>query len=161
MRRAVPLHYTDYGYGIHPVKLAFHHTLYAWIPYFKDFTLSWDLNGPEDSTRFDRQLDSFSFHCGMAPMLFNTLDIRRDDYDFTVGARMIPIWRRAAPLLLNGDYYPLTPFSRGAERWEAAPVRSAGNDAGADPGHTPGCLPRRADHGVPARDRSTFGVRAG
>jgi len=38
MRRSVPLHYTDYGYGMHPVKLAFHHTLYAWIPYFKDTT---------------------------------------------------------------------------------------------------------------------------
>jgi alpha-galactosidase len=119
MRRSVPLHYTDYGYGDHPVKLAFHHTLYAWIPYFKEFTISWDLNGPEDSTRFDRQLDSFSFHCAMAPMLFLTMDIRRDDYDDALGRRMIAIWRRASHLLLHGDYYPLTPFSRDPERWVA------------------------------------------
>ena len=58
------------------------------------------------------QLDSFSFHCAMAPMLFLTLDIRRDDYDDALGRRMIAIWRRASNLLLHGDYYPLTPFSR-------------------------------------------------
>ena len=76
MRRSVPLHYTDYGYGDHPVKLAFHRTLYEWIPYFKECTLSWDLSGPG---RFDSQADSYSFHCGLAAMLFATVDIRRDD----------------------------------------------------------------------------------
>ena len=41
MRRSVPLHYSDFGYGDNPVKLAFHHTLHAWIPYFKDVALAW------------------------------------------------------------------------------------------------------------------------
>ena len=116
MRRSVPLHYTDYGYGDHPVKLAFQRTLYEWIPYFKEFTLSWDVGG---AARFDHRVDSYSFHCGMAPMLFATLDIRRDDYDFALARKMIAIWRRAAGLLLHGDYYPLTPFHRSAERWVA------------------------------------------
>ena len=49
------------------MKLAFHHTLYEWIPYFKEFTLSWDL-GQADA-RFDNRVDSYSYHCGMAPML--------------------------------------------------------------------------------------------
>jgi alpha-galactosidase len=115
MRRSVPLHYSDYGYGDHPVKLAFQHTLCEWIPYFKEFTMSWDLHG---HSRFDRQVDSFSFHCAMAAMLNLTLDIRRDDYDFALALRMTEIWRRASNLLLNGDYYPLTPFSKSPERWE-------------------------------------------
>ncbi|MBI4553995.1 MAG: alpha-galactosidase [Candidatus Latescibacteria bacterium] len=114
MRRSVPLHYTDYGYGNHPVKLAFHHTLSAWIPYFKEVTLSWDISGAE---RFDNRVDSYSYHCGMAPMLFATLDIRRDDYDYALAKSMIGIWRRASALMLYGDYYPLTPFHRSAERW--------------------------------------------
>ena len=76
MRRSVPLHYTDFGYGNHAVKLAFHHTLYEWIPYFKDFSLSWDVVPPVKKMRFDKQIDSFSFHCGMAAMLFATADIR-------------------------------------------------------------------------------------
>lgn len=117
MRRSVPLHYTDYGYGIHPVKLAFHHTLYAWIPYFKEVTLSWDVHESGAATRYGDQVDSFSFHCGMAPMLSLALDIRRDDYDVALARRMTGIWRRASDLLLHGDYYPLTPFSRSAERW--------------------------------------------
>lgn len=116
MRRSVPLHYTDYGYGNHPVKLAFHRTLYEWIPYFKECTLSWDLAGVE---RFDHDIDSFSFHCGLAPMLFATFDIRREDYDFQLARQMVKIWRRAAGTLLHGDYYPLTPFHKNAGAWVA------------------------------------------
>jgi alpha-galactosidase len=116
MRLAVPLHYTDYGYGDHPVKLAFHRTLCEWIPYFKEFTSSWDIRG---NTRFDSQVDSFSFHCGIAPMLFATLDIRREDYDFALAAKMIAIWRQVADLFLTGDFYPLTPYHRSPSQWVA------------------------------------------
>ncbi len=119
MRRSVPLHYTDYGYGNHPVKLAFHHTLFAWIPYFKEVTISWDICQPEENLRFDKLIDTFSYHCGMAPMMMPTLDINRDDYDFATAARMIAIWRIAAQTMLHGDYYPLTPFSKSAEKWVA------------------------------------------
>jgi alpha-galactosidase len=117
MRRSVPLHYTDFGYGNQPVKLGFQHTMYAWIPYFKDFTLAWDLVGKEEEHRFDKSVDRFSWHCGFAPMLFPTLDIRRDDYDFATAREMIVIWQQAAPMLLFGDYYPLTPFSTSIEKW--------------------------------------------
>ncbi|NLA52472.1 MAG: hypothetical protein GX094_11650 [Clostridiales bacterium] len=117
MRRSVPLHYTDYGDGNHPVKLAFHHILFSWIPYFKEFTLYWDLGSPEDGLRYDRSVDSFSYHCGMVAMLFPSIDIRRDDYDFELGVKMINIWRRASHILLNGDYYLLTPVSRSNDKW--------------------------------------------
>ncbi|GMV37671.1 MAG: hypothetical protein AMXMBFR61_21790 [Fimbriimonadales bacterium] len=114
MRRSVPLHYSDYGYGDHPVKLAFQRTLYEWIPYFKDFTLSWDLTG---GSRFDASVDPFAYHTGMAPMLFVTLDIRRDDYDFELSRKLIALWRKAAHLLVYGDYYALTPYHRDATQW--------------------------------------------
>ena len=114
MRRSVPLHYTDYGYGNHPVKLAFHRTLLAWIPYIKEVTLSWDLKRVE---RFDNEVDSYSYHCGIAPMMFVSLDIRREDYDYDLAGKMIDIWRRASGLMLYGDYYPLTPFHRSPDRW--------------------------------------------
>jgi alpha-galactosidase len=116
MRRSVPLHYTDYGYGDHPIKLAFHRTLFEWIPYFKECTLSWDQAGVE---RFDNQADSYSFHCGMAAMLFATIDIRRDDYDFALIRKMIAIWRKAVDLMLYGDYYSHTPFHKDAAQWVA------------------------------------------
>ncbi len=117
MRRSVPLHYSDYGYGDLPVKVAFHHTLYAWLPYFKEVMLAWDQQQPEDDRRYEKTLDRFAFHCGLAPMFMPAIDIHREDYDDALGKELIAIWRRAAPFLLHGDYYPLTPFSRSAEQW--------------------------------------------
>ena len=114
MRRSVPLHYTDYGYGENPAKLAFHSTLFEWLPYFKEFTLTWDIG---EKQRFDNQVDSYSYHCGMAPMLFATMDIRRDDYDYALAQRMIEIWRRASELILYGDYYTHTQFYRSIQKW--------------------------------------------
>jgi alpha-galactosidase len=116
MRRSVPLHYTDYGYGDHPIKLAFHHTMFAWIPYFKESALSWDLGGRE---RFANRVDSFSYHCGMAPLFATALDVRRDDHDYALAAKMIAIWRTVSDFILYGDYYPLMPFRRSAEEWVA------------------------------------------
>jgi alpha-galactosidase len=116
MRRSVPLHYTDFGYGDHPVKLAFHRTMYEWIPYFKECTLSWDIVPNE---RMDPRVDSFSFHCGFAPMLFATFDIRRDDHDYATARKMIEVWRKASRLILHGDYYPHTPFHHSPEKWVA------------------------------------------
>lgn len=116
MRRSVPLHYTDFGYGDHPVKLSFHHILFQWIPYFKEVTLSWDLERPE---RYDSRVDSFSYHCGLGPMMVPCIDINRDDYDFDLMKRMLGILRRAADLMLRGDYHPLTPIHRTPEQWVA------------------------------------------
>jgi alpha-galactosidase len=116
MRRAVPLHYSDYGYGYHPIKLSFHQTLFEWLPYFKDVTLSWDVDKPG---RFDKQVDSYAYHCALAPMLALGLDIKRDDYDFAESRKMIAVWRRAAGLILYGDYYPQTPFHRTPDQWVA------------------------------------------
>ncbi len=116
MRRSVPLHYSDYGYGYHAIKLSFHQTLFEWLPYFKDVTLSWDVAPPG---RFDKQVDSYSYHCAMAPMLMLGLDIKRDDYDFAESKKMIALWRRASALILYGDYYPQTPFRRSDDEWVA------------------------------------------
>jgi hypothetical protein len=55
----------------------------------------------------------------MAPMMFATLDIRRDDYDYDLAGRMFDIWRKASDLILSGDYYPLTPFHRSPAEWVA------------------------------------------
>ncbi len=114
MRRSVPLHYTDFGYGNHPVKLAFHHVMFQWLLYFKEVTLSWDL---EPGTRWNHQVDSFSCHCGLGPMVMPALEIARDDYDFDLVRKMAEIWQRAADLMLTGDYYPLISVNRTGEKW--------------------------------------------
>ena len=46
----------------------------------------------------------------MAPMLALGVDIRRvEEYDLGLVQQMVSVWRRAADLILNGDYYALTP----------------------------------------------------
>jgi hypothetical protein len=90
--------------------------MYEWLPYFKEFTLAWDLKG---QARFDHDVDAYSYHAGFAPMLFATLDIRRDDYDFALAQKLIELWRRAADLLLYGDYYALTRFHHSPSEWVA------------------------------------------
>ncbi len=119
MRRSVPLHYTDYGYGYHRVKLAFHRTLFEWLPYFKETNVSWSESPTEPGALQTEPPDSFAFHCALAPMLSLALDIRETDADLALFRRMSEIWRRAAPMILDADYYPLTPFSKSAEEWVA------------------------------------------
>ncbi len=116
MRLAVPLHYTDYGYGDHVAKQSFHAALCEWFPYFKEFTLSSDLRG---NSRWEHEVDRFAYHCAVAPMLMLMLDSRRDDYDFALASKMIGVWRKVAGMMLEGDYYPLTPYHRSADQWVA------------------------------------------
>ena len=121
MRRGVPLHYSDYGGNNPPLKVAFHHTLYAWLPFFKDGTLANDLPLPDTlmAERYDVRTDSYAYHCGMAPMMSARLDIRRDDYDYPLAVRLFDLWRRASHFLLHGDYYPFTPFDPSPAAWAA------------------------------------------
>jgi hypothetical protein len=80
----------------------------------------------------------------MAAMLFATLDIRRDDYDYALARRMIDIWRRASDLLLWGDYYPHTPFHRSAQEWVAWQFDSPQRDCGLVQGiRLPACAKER------------------
>lgn len=131
MRRAVPLHYTDYGYGEHPVKVDFQRTLYEWLPYFREMTLSWDLEESTAAGLDASELDSFAFHCALAPMLGLSLDIRRlGDYDLDLVHKMIAIWRRAAPLVLRGYYYALTPPGRTGTEWVGRQFCSADGHSG-------------------------------
>lgn len=129
MRRSVPLHYTDFGYGDLPVKVAFQHLLFEWLPYFKEFTLCWDNLKVGETQRFDNHADMMGLYCGIAPMLFVSSDIKRDDYDIEKYRKMIEIWRKVAPMLY-GDYYPLTPYSKSNEKWVVRQFDDTNNKTG-------------------------------
>ncbi len=117
MRRAVPLHYTDVGYGIHPIKQKQHRALFEWIPYFRAHNMSWD---KEDGTYGgNRPVDEFAFQCAMAPALTSMTSYLADDEAFALDRKMVPIWRSAAEVMLRGDYYPLTECRKNAADWYA------------------------------------------
>lgn len=119
LRRSVPLHYTDYGYGLPATKLDFHRTLYEWIPFFRETNLCWDIEESNRAGLDAHEGDAFSMHCAMAPMLSYTQDITSGEFDFGSLATMTSVWRRMADLLLAGDYYPLTAPDRSDEAWVA------------------------------------------
>ena len=113
MRRAVPMHPTDYGYGVHSVKLAFAQTMAEWFPYFRLMVLSWEredgsynsdgcFSDGRNQYEHSGKQDAFDVHCALAPMI--------SPGDAT-GEQLERIWKKGAELMIEGDYYPLTPFS--------------------------------------------------
>ena len=117
MRRAVPLHYTDVGYGVHPIKQKQHRSLFEWIPYFRAHNMSWD--NPDGTYGGNRPVDEFAFQCAMAPALTDMTGYLSEDTAFAVSRKMTPVWREAAGLMLRGDYYPLTACRKDAADWYA------------------------------------------
>ena len=76
MRRSVPLHYTDVGYGIHPTKQLQHRFMFRWIPYFRAHVWSWDdpvtgQYGAHGSTT--HRNDEYAFYCALAPAITDML----------------------------------------------------------------------------------------
>lgn len=118
MRRAVPLHYTDVGYGKHPIKQLQHRQMFEWIPYFRAHTYNWD--APDGS--YDGQnhpLDEFAFHNALTPAITCSVEWNDSPALYALARRMIPIWRRAAEMELSGDYYPLTECRKSQEDFYA------------------------------------------
>jgi alpha-galactosidase len=106
LRRAVPLHPTDYNYSHLAVKQAFHATMFQWMPYFGSNTL------PVET------VDTYAVRSGHGLALGLGYDLRRDDLDYDLLRKLIQEWRRIAPYYY-GDFYPLTPYSWDESGWLA------------------------------------------
>ena len=126
MKRAVPFHYTDYGYGYHAVKQAFTQTMFGWIPYFRNHTMSWDYtdgtyqdSGPYSAVSATKMsdIDNYAYHTAFAPSITCLAPLSVSEEETAYCLKMNDIWRRAAKYTLCGDYYPLTPFSKELTGW--------------------------------------------
>ena len=106
MRRAVPLHPTDYNYSHLAAKQAFHHSLFQWIPYFGSNTL------PIGT------VDAYAIRSGHAMGVVLGYDLRRKDLDYALLRKLTDEVRLVAPYYY-GDYYPLTPYSIAEDAWIA------------------------------------------
>ena len=117
MRRAVPLHPTDYNYSDLPVKQAFHYSLYQWIPYFGSNTCPTD------------RPDPYAIRSGQSLGTTFGYEMRNKDFDYA-GLRELTAQYREVVELYCGDFYPLTPYSRTQKSWIAwqfhRPERSEG-----------------------------------
>ncbi|MBR5123765.1 MAG: alpha-galactosidase, partial [Clostridia bacterium] len=118
MRRAVPLHYTDVGYGHHPIKQKQHREMFEWIPYFRAHNYNWD---QPDGTYGGAHngIDDFGYQNALTPSLTSMIEYYHPEEICAVGRRFHPVWRKAAELELSCDFYPLTECRKSAEDWYA------------------------------------------
>lgn len=119
MRRAVPLHYTDVGYGKHEIKQKQFREMFEWIPYFRSHNMSWDTEAVKCMGKEWTENDEFSFQNAMAPAVtyMTWYNAPEEQKKRTIKAEKI--WRRAARLMLDGDYYPLTECKKSVSDWYA------------------------------------------
>jgi len=129
MRRSVTLHYTDVGYGNHPVKLKQHRQMFEWIPYFRAHNMNW-CNEMGTYDRQERVPDRYSYYVAMAPAITDMTRFDAGEEAFALAKEMQAIWRKAAPYMLGTDYYPLTQCRKFAEDLYAAQFHDPGREEG-------------------------------
>ena len=127
MRRAVPLHYTDVGYGNHPIKQLQHRQMFEWIPYFRAHNMSWDEPDGTYSGK-NHPVDEFAYQNALTPSVTSMLEWDDPEELCAIGRRFHPVWRRAAELMLTCDYYPLTECRQSSDDWYA--MQFDGEDEG-------------------------------
>ncbi len=131
MRRSVPLHYTDVGYGVHEVKQLQSRQMHEWIPYFRAFNFSWDKDKVEAAGMEWIDNDEFSFMNAITPSvtyMVHYKDSTDEEYERACIAEKI--WRHSAPLTLYGDYYPLIECRMSLEDWYACQFDDSDNNKG-------------------------------
>lgn len=120
MRRSVTLHYTDVGYGHHPIKLKQHRQMFEWIPYFRAHNQNWWNDEISSYDYTERLPDRYAYYVAMAPALTDMTRFDAGEKAFALAKEMQEIWRKAAPYMLGTDYYPLTECRKFAEDFYAA-----------------------------------------
>lgn len=102
LRRAVPLHRSDYTYE--PVGLQnIGYGIAFWMPYYGSPTVG---------------QDEYVFRSDWGPQINLGWDMRRKDTDYNHLRHMLAQWGEVANDFF-GDYYPLTPFNPTKKAWMA------------------------------------------
>ncbi|OQA00503.1 MAG: hypothetical protein BWY71_00705 [Planctomycetes bacterium ADurb.Bin412] len=120
LRRAVPLHRTDYV-GEPTSQQCHHYGLSQWVPYHgAGYIVGKSALPPPDCPPIPPpdKIDSYFFRSGMSPSLGISVDVKRDDYDYDFLRRLIAQFRQISPYYY-GDFYPLTGYSLRNNVWIA------------------------------------------
>ncbi len=129
MRRAVPLHYTDVGYGNHLLKERQHRQMLEWIPFFRAHNMNWlEADGTYGKT--DHAPDRFAYLAATAPCMTDMTRFDADEDAMTLARRMQETWRRAADVMVRGTYYPLTEREPAPDGFYAMQFYAGDTDSG-------------------------------
>ena len=117
MRRAVPLHYSDFGYERLVDKQRYTHMLYEWFMYFKEYAAC-----------NNQEADLFSI--AVLSPFFVTAVSHPEAYDFANDKLMNRICLAMKPYFIDGDYYLLCDGAFNAASWSVrqfhCPARGSG-----------------------------------
>ena len=109
MRRAAPLHYSDYGYKNYVEKQRYHHMLYQWFMYFKDGACY----VPGEN---EKNVDFYASQTSFAPMYIQPLAFPCE-HDYTDDFKVNRIWKTLKPYFIDGSYHLLSKPDFTAESW--------------------------------------------
>lgn len=93
--------------------------MFEWTPYFRAHTKNWDNENGDYEWGVERAIDEFAYHNALTPSVTSMVEHDAPEREFEIARRFDPIWRRAANLMLSGDYYPLTECRKDASDWYA------------------------------------------
>lgn len=102
MRRAVPLLRTDFEQSPEGNQCATY-GFDLWLPY-------------HDGVNWENVL--YNFRSNMAPFLQLNWDVRKKDFNYDQGRKLLGQWRTVAPYFF-GDFYPLSEYSTADTVWMA------------------------------------------
>ena len=138
MRRSVPLHPTDYGYGYHHVNQAFRRTLMSWLPYARGFCNSWDkdnqyYNHDDYYAKDASNLGNFHLVNGFAALsiISSVPDLKEREKEIPYLNKMLDIKGKFSKFLIEGDFYPLTEDHRDFTKWTVFQFHCPEKDTGA------------------------------
>ena len=107
LSRSVFLHYTDVGYGCHPIKQNQYNVMNEWMPYYRSAALDWrDENNVYCQTNY-HAADWFTLYNTIAPAI-QIIGYLNSEESKKMYQEFIPVWRKAADMMLESDFYPLT-----------------------------------------------------
>jgi len=110
LKRSVPLHYTDIGYGQHTIKQKQYRYMQEWIPYYRTTTSDW--RNDNDTYLYypqkEKPANEFCLHNSLAPAMWFAFGLAAPEQTHKRIKDFMVIWKKAADIMLSGDYYPLT-----------------------------------------------------
>ncbi|MCL1920970.1 MAG: alpha-galactosidase [Kiritimatiellaeota bacterium] len=104
MRRAVPLHYSDFGYDRMVQKQRYHHMLYEWLMYFKE----WPTGNGKEGDLFSITVFSPFFQLGIC---------QPEGYDYANDKLMMDMCVAMKPYFVDGDYHLLSTDAFNDSSW--------------------------------------------
>ncbi|MBR5538838.1 MAG: alpha-galactosidase [Clostridia bacterium] len=106
LRRGVPFHYTDVGYGSHTIKQKQYRFLNEWTMYYRSHISDWRDACNRYIPHNQRKADVFTYVCSLAPAVQLGSPCNEDDKKLNNSFKAI--WKKVSPIMLDGNFYPLT-----------------------------------------------------